>query len=205
VELQAHGHTADIDRPLSFEQDADDVAVLLAQLGVHKADIFGFSNGASTTLQIAIRHPELVNKIIVASTMYRRDGAYPWLWHSFTQPTIDQMPQPLRDAYLQINPDTAALHTMFERDVARMRSFRDIDEKDIASIQAPALIVIGDRDIVRPEHAVEMYRLMKHARLAILAGGLGEYMGEITTVKPGRREYPIVPIVEEFLGEPVTR
>src|SRR6267142_1431432 len=69
IEMQAHGHTADIDRPLSFEQDADDVAELLRQLHVASADIFGFSNGASTTLEIAIRHPELVNKIIVASTM----------------------------------------------------------------------------------------------------------------------------------------
>src|SRR5689334_17031450 len=58
VELQAHGHTADIDRPLSFEQDADDVAELLKQLHIEKADVFGFSNGASTTLEIAIRHPE---------------------------------------------------------------------------------------------------------------------------------------------------
>ena len=80
VELQAHGHTADIDRPLSFEQDADDVAALLQQLGIRQADIFGFSNGASTTLQIAIRHPGLIRKIIVASTMYRKDGAYQWLW-----------------------------------------------------------------------------------------------------------------------------
>lgn len=203
VELQAHGHTADIDRPLSFEQDADDVAALLAQLGIRKADIFGFSNGASTTLQIAIRHPELVGKIVVASTMFKRDGAYPWLWSSFTHPTLDQMPQPLRDAYLRINPDTDALRAMFERDVARMRSFRDIDEKDIQSIQAPALIIIGDRDVVRPEHAVEMYRLMKRARLAILPGGHGEYMGEITTVKPGHHDYPALPIIEEFLDEPV--
>src|SRR6187551_1524119 len=72
VEMQAHGHTADIDRPLSFQQDADDIAELLKQLNIDKANIFGFSNGASTTLQFAIRHPELVNKIIVASTMFNK-------------------------------------------------------------------------------------------------------------------------------------
>jgi pimeloyl-ACP methyl ester carboxylesterase len=205
VELQAHGHTADIDRPLSFEQDADDVAALLQQLGVRKADIFGFSNGASTTLQVAIRHPELVRKLVVASTMYRKDGAYQWLWDSFTHPTIDQVPRPLADALLQINPDTAALRTMFERDVARMRSFPDIEEAEISSIQAPTLIIIGDRDVVRPEHAVQMYRLMQHARLAILPGSHGEYMGEITTVKPGHHDYPALAIIEEFLDEPITR
>jgi len=75
VEMQAHGHTADIDRPLSFQQDADDIAALLQQLHIDKADIFGFSNGASTTLQFAIRHPEMANKIIVASTFYKKAGA----------------------------------------------------------------------------------------------------------------------------------
>lgn len=76
VEMQAHGHTADVDRAFSFEQDADDIAALLKYLKIAKADIFGFSNGASTTLQIAIRHPQIVNKIIVASTMYKKDGAF---------------------------------------------------------------------------------------------------------------------------------
>src|SRR6187401_924877 len=105
VEMQAHGHTADIDRPLSFEQDADDVAELLEQLNVDKADIFGFSNGASTTLEIAIRHPELVNKIIVASTMFNKSGAQPRFWEMMTHATFDQMPRALKDAYSQINPD----------------------------------------------------------------------------------------------------
>ncbi len=158
VELQAHGHTADIDRPLSFEQDADDVAALLRQLGIPKADIFGFSNGATTTLQIAIRHPELVRRIVVASTLYRKDGAYQWLWDSFGHIDYDEMPKQLADAYLQIDSDTAALHRMIDRDVARMRSFTDIGEEDIASIEAPALIVAGDHDIVRPERAGDTSR-----------------------------------------------
>src|SRR5258705_593627 len=181
VELQAHGHTADINRPLSFEQDADDVAELLKQLHISKADIFGFSNGASTTLEIAIRHPQLVNKIIVASTMYKKDGAYPWFWDMMAHPTFEGMPQPLKDAYLQINHDTNALYTMYKRDVARMQSFKDINEEDIKAINAPALIIIGDADVVRPEHAVEMYRLIPHARLAIFPVAHGEYIGEITT------------------------
>jgi pimeloyl-ACP methyl ester carboxylesterase len=204
VELQAHGHTADIDRPLSFEQDADDVAALLAQLGIPEADIFGFSNGASTTLQIAMRHPVLARRIVVASTMYRKDGAYQWLWDSFGHIDYDEMPRELADAYLQINPDTAALHTMIDRDVARMRSFRDISEEDIASIQAPALIIVGDHEVVRPEHAVAMYRAMQHATLMILPGGHGAYMGELTTLEPGRHDYPALAIIEEFLGDTST-
>ena len=201
VELQAHGHTADIDRPLSFEQDADDVAELLKQLRLSKADIFGFSNGASTTLELAIRHPELVNKIVVASTFYKKDGAYPWFWEGMKHPTFEQMPQPLKDAYLKINPDTNALYTMYKRDVARMQSFPEIKEEDLKAIKAPALIICGDNDVATPEHVVEMYRKLQHAKLVILPGGHGEYIGEITTIKPGRHEYPVVAVIEEFLGE----
>lgn len=201
VEMQAHGHTRDINRPLSFEHDADDIASLLKQLNISKADIFGFSNGASTTLEVAIRHPGLVNKIIVASTFYKKAGAQSWLWDMMAHPTFDGMPQPYKDAFLKINPDTNALHTMYERDVARMQSFKDIDEKDIRAIAAPALIIIGDRDVVRPEHAVEMYQQMQHAQLVILPGGHGDYIGEIATAKPGQKDYPALSIIEAFLNE----
>jgi pimeloyl-ACP methyl ester carboxylesterase len=202
VELQAHGHTADINRPLSFDQDADDVAELLKQLHINKADIFGFSNGASTTLVLAIRYPALVNKIIVASTMYKKAGSYPWFWEMIGNAKFEEMPQPLKDAYLQINPDTNALYTMFKRDVARMQSFKDMKEEDIRSIKAPALIIVGDKDVASPEHAVEMYRQMQHAKLMIMPGGHGDYMGEITTLKPGQNEYPALPVIEAFLNEP---
>jgi len=201
VELQAHGHTADIDRPLSFEQDADDVAELLKQLNISKADIFGFSNGASTTLEIAIRHPEIVNKIIVASTMYKKDGAYPWFWEMMKNPTFEGMPQPYKDAYLKINPDKEALYTMYKRDVARMQSFKDINEEDIKNIKAPALIIAGNKDVVRTEHCVEMYREMQHAQLVILPGGHGDYIGELATVKLGNTDYPALSIIETFLKE----
>jgi pimeloyl-ACP methyl ester carboxylesterase len=83
VELQAHGHTSDRNGPESFEQDADDVAELLKQLDIPKADIFGFSNGGSTALMVAIRHPERVSKLIAASAMYKRDGMHPWFWELY--------------------------------------------------------------------------------------------------------------------------
>jgi pimeloyl-ACP methyl ester carboxylesterase len=201
VEMQAHGHTADIDRPLSFEQDADNVAELLKQLGIGQTDVFGFSNGASTALEMAIRHPALVNKIIVASTMYKKDGSYPWFWEMIANAKFEEMPQAYKDAYLQINPDKEALYAMFKRDVARMQSFQDIKEEDIKAIKAPALIIMGDNDVASPEHAVEMYRLMRHAKLAIFPGGHGDYMGELTTLKPGQDEFPALPVIEEFLSE----
>ncbi len=205
VELQAHGHTADINRPLSFEQDADDVAALLKHLNIDKADILGFSNGASTTLQLAIRHPELVNKIIVASTFYKKDGAQPWFWDFMAKATFEGMPQPLKDAFLKLNPDSNALHRMYERDVTRMQSFRDISEELMKTIKAPAFIIIGDKDVVRPEHAVEMYRLLPHATLAILPGGHGDYIGEITTPWNNTLIAATVTMINKFLNEPAAQ
>ena len=201
VEMQAHGHTLDIDRPLSFEQDADDIAALLKHLNISKADIFGFSNGASTTLQIAIRHPEVVNKIVVASTMYKKAGSYPWFWEMMQKATFEEMPQPYKDAFLQINPDKDALHKCIERDVTRMQNFKDIREEDIKGIKAPALIIVGNNDVASPEHGVEMYRQMQKAKLLIVPGGHGDYIGELATLKPGNNEYPVVALIEDFLKE----
>ena len=201
VEMQAHGHTADIDRPLSFEQDADDVAELLKQLNIDSADIFGFSNGASTTLQLAIRHPERVRKIIVASTFYNKAGAQPWFFDMMANATFEGMPQPYKDTFLQINPDTNALHRMYERDVARMQSFPEITEAQMKTIKAPAFLIIGDADVVRPEHAVEMHRLLPKSRLAILPGGHGDYLGEITSLVDTTLIAATISMIEKFLIE----
>lgn len=199
VEMQAHGHTADIDRPLSFQQDADDIAGLLKHLNIDKADIFGFSNGASTTLQFAIRHPEMTNKIIVASTFYKKAGAPAWFWDMMSKPTFQGMPQVYKDEFLKINSHPDALYRMYERDVARMQSFPDISEEEIKSIKAPALIIIGDKDVTTPEHAAEMQRLMSNSRLAIIPGGHGDYIGEITTPQDSVLIAATVSMINKFL------
>lgn len=204
VELQGHGRTSERDTPYSFEQDADDVAALIKYLKLEKADIFGFSNGGSTALQVAIRHPELVNKLVIGSGMFKRDGAYPEFWEFMKEASIDNMPQPLKDAYLKVHPDPKGLVTMHDKDVERMRTFKDMKEEDIKSIQAPALIISGDQDIIRPEHAVEMMRLMPNARLAILPGGHGVYIGEMIMAKEGSKLPEMtVAIIEEFLNSRV--
>jgi len=199
VEMQAHGHTADIDRPLSFEKDADDIAELLKYLKIDKANIFGFSNGASTTLQFAIRHPELTNKIIVASTFYKKSGAPDWFWEMMANPTFAGMPQPYKDAFLKINPDTNALHRMYERDVARMQSFPDITDEQIRSIKVPALIIIGDKDVTTIEHANEMHKLISNSQLEIIPGGHGEYIGELTTPQDTTKIRTTVEMINNFL------
>lgn len=201
VEMQAHGHTADIDRPLSFQQDADDIAALLKELNIDSANIFGFSNGASTALQFAIRHPGMANKIIVASTFYKKTGAPAWFWDMMSKPTFEGMPQAYKDEYLKINNDTQALNRMYERDVARMQSFPDISEEHIKSIKAPAFIIIGDKDVTTPEHAVEMHRLIPNARLAIIPGGHGDYIGEVTTPQDSTLIAATVSLINKFLNE----
>ncbi|RYY09033.1 MAG: alpha/beta hydrolase, partial [Chitinophagaceae bacterium] len=153
VELQAHGRTKDIDRPLSFEQDADDIAALLTHLKIDKANVMGFSNGGTTTLQIAIRHPQLVRKIILASALFQRPGMQPGFFEGMKQASFDQMPQPLKDAFLEVNPDKQQLTQMFNRDVKRMNTFRDIPDSSIRSIKAPALVLNGNNEVVLAAHA----------------------------------------------------
>ena len=114
VELQAHGHTNDRNTDLTFEQDADDVAMLLANLKISKADFLGFSNGGQTTIEIALRHPALVNKIILASAFYKRNAVVPQFWEGFDHATLNDMPQVLQEGQLTANnnnPD--ALMNMF--------------------------------------------------------------------------------------------
>jgi pimeloyl-ACP methyl ester carboxylesterase len=202
IEEQAHGHTLDIDRPVSFENTADDVAALLKHLHIAKADMMGFSNGGTTTLQIAIRHPELVNKMILASTLTKRSGMPPGFFDGFDGVTLDVMPEALKAAYLAANPDPKGLQTMFNRDVARMKAFKDIPDTAIKAIQAPALIVNGATEIVLPDHALELSRLLPHARLLIMPGGHGEYMGEVE-FRNDQTKMPsvLVTMMEEFLQQ----
>lgn len=200
IELQAHGHTADIDRPLTFEQDADDVAALLKQLNISSADFLGFSNGGSTALQIAIRHAGIVRKLVVIAALYKRDGVYPWFWEFMPQASISNMPQALQEAYLSINPSQEGLLAMHNRDRDRMLAFTDWDDNHIRAIQAPALLLSGDRDVIRPEHIVDMYRLLPQAQLAILPGVHGECIGEITTTPPGYLLEFTVKMILDFLG-----
>jgi pimeloyl-ACP methyl ester carboxylesterase len=167
---RGHGRTADVDRPFSFEESADDTAALLRYLKVDRADFMGYSNGGTIGLQIAIRHPEIVRKMVVMSGMFRRDGANPEFWEGFKHARLETMPLELRDAYLKTAPHPEQLQSFFDKSVRRMQEFKDIPADQIRSIAAPTLVMIGDNDVVRPEHAVETFRLLPHAQLAVLPG-----------------------------------
>lgn len=203
VEEQAHGRTSDREAPVRFESSADDVAALLRHLGIPQADLFGFSNGASVALQVAVRHPGLVRKLVFASSMTRRDGARPELWQFMEQATFSDMPQALKDAFLRVNPDTALLRRMHDKDAERMENFKDVTDDLVRSVRAPTLIVVGDRDIVKPEHAVELSRLLPDARLLIVPGGHGDYVGEAVMTQEATRQPELTAaLIESFLGNP---
>lgn len=203
VELQAHGRTSDRNADLSFEQDADDIAALLKNLHIDKADFFGFSNGGTTTLQIAIRHPEIVNKIVLGSALAKRNGVPGWFWDFMKQAKLSTMPEQLKTAYKQVAPDSNGLQVMHDRDAKRMVNFKDIPDEQIKSINAPALLIIADKDVITPEHAIELHRQIANSELAIIPGGHGAYIGEITTLKPDTKESDfVVPMIEKFLDKP---
>ncbi|HOX82525.1 MAG TPA: alpha/beta hydrolase [Chryseolinea sp.] len=202
VELQAHGRTGDRNSDLSFEQDADDVAALLKNLSIEKTDILGFSNGGNTALQIAIRHPQLCNKIIAASMLLKRDGAMPQFWEFMENGTFEQMPQAYKNAFIKVNPDSAKLMTMYQKCANRMINFKDFPDEQIKSIQSQVLIINGDADVATSEHVVAMEKLIPNCKLAIIPGGHGAYLGEITTLKKDYQDSDFsVPMIENFLHE----
>lgn len=202
LELQAHGRTNDRNTDLTFEQDADDVATLLKNLNIDKADFFGFSNGGTTTLQIAIRHPEIVDKIILGSALAKRNGVPDWFWGFMAQAKLENMPEQLKYGYKKVAADTNGLQIMHDRDAKRMVNFKDISDEQIKSIKAPTLIIIGDKDVITPEHALELHRQIANSALAIIPGGHGQYIGEITTLTPDFKESDlVVPMIENFLDK----
>jgi pimeloyl-ACP methyl ester carboxylesterase len=171
VELQGHGHTADIDRPLSYEQLADDTAALLGHLGVSVADVYGYSLGGGVALRLAMRHPDLVRKLVVVSASYASAGLHPEALPAIEQLTPEMlMGTPWYEAYISVAPDPAAFPTL----VARMKQL-DLTpyawpRAALQAITAPTLIVIGDADGTTPEHAVDMFRLRGGGVFGDIAG-----------------------------------
>jgi pimeloyl-ACP methyl ester carboxylesterase len=160
-ELQGHGHTADIDRPMSLEQMADDTAAAIRQLGIGPADIFGYSMGAAVALHVALRHPDVVRKLVLASVTYTLSGIHPGLMDGLGEMRPEMMHgSPWHAEYLRIAPEPGAFATLFAKKTQMDRGIQDIPAEAIRAIAAPTLLIIGDSDLVRPEHAVEMFRLL---------------------------------------------
>lgn len=205
-ELQAHGRTADIERPLSMEAMADDVAAALKQLGVARADLFGYSMGAGVALRVAIRHPEVVGKLVLASVAYTEAGLHPGLMDGLGDMKPEMMyGSPWHDEYTRIAPDPAYFDTFFAKKGEMDKATKDLPAETIRAIEAPALLIYGDSDIMRPEHAVEMFRLFGGGRMGDSPEGLPDSQ---LAILPGTSHVSLVyrpelllPIIPAFLDD----
>jgi len=172
VEQQGHGRTADTDRPLTYEQMADDTAAFLGFLGVDQVDVFGFSMGGGIAWQLVIRHPELVRKLVTGSSTYTRAHGYVEAMGDLAQTFTPAMfaGTPIEAGYKAVAPHPEEFSTLVRKVQQLTMESTDIPVEVIQGIAAPTMVIIGDADIIRPEGAAELFRL--------LGGGVpGDYVG----------------------------
>jgi pimeloyl-ACP methyl ester carboxylesterase len=172
VEQQGHGHTADIDRPLRTELMADDTLALLQHLGIEKVDFFGYSMGGDVAMKIAYHHPERVRKLVAAGgTSYNLEGLHPGMMEG-----LEDMPPealegtPWKEAYDRVAPNPTDWAKLVAKKNEMDRQYQPWTPEQIQSIKAPVLIMVGDSDIVRPEHVVDMFRLVGGGVVGDLVG-----------------------------------
>jgi pimeloyl-ACP methyl ester carboxylesterase len=208
VDLQAHGRTADIDRPITYEAMGDDAYALIEYLGLGKADVMGYSLGGGTALRLAIQHPEAVDRLVVVSTPFKRDGWYPEILKAMDQmgpQAAEQMKRsPIYESYSRIAPRPQDWTRLIDKVGDLLR--RDYDwSREVAAIKAKTLIVFGDADSVPAAHVTEYYRLLGGSQGD--AGWTGEKMSRNRlAILPGLTHYDIVyapefaATVTRFLG-----
>ena len=207
-ELQGHGRTADIDRPLTLEGMADDVVAAIRQLGLVQVDLLGYSMGMAVALHVAVRHPEVLHKLILVSGTYKMSGIHPGLMEGLGQMKPEMMyGSPFHEEYMQTAPHPENFNQLFQKKTEMDRQIKDLSDEDIRSIKAPVLIVLGDSDLVRPEHAVEMFRLLGGGVFGDTPAGLPDSQLAIlpgtSHVSIAARADWLVPMILEFLDAPV--
>jgi pimeloyl-ACP methyl ester carboxylesterase len=209
VELQGHGHTADIDRPMSYELMADDIAALIGHLGHDHADLFGYSLGGGVALQTAVRHPGVVGRLVLASTAYARAGWYPEVLAGMASVNAEAartwVGSPMHDAYVKVAPKPDDWPTVADKVGELLRQEYDWSAA-VAALTAPTLIVVGDADSIRPAHVVEMFGLLGGGKAD---GAMGGRPPSQLAVLPATTHFTIVtridlliPIVTPFLDAP---
>ena len=159
VDQRGHGRTGDLPGPITYEALADDAAAVLADAGVPKADVMGYSMGAAAALQLALRHPERVDHLVLASTSFNEAGNLP----GFAQMMDGVTPEvfagtPMEAEFKRLAPDPDAFASVVNK-IKVMDHGQDWPAEQIRALTSPTFIIVGDHDIVRPEHAVELYRL----------------------------------------------
>jgi pimeloyl-ACP methyl ester carboxylesterase len=203
VEMQGHGRTADIDRDITPENLSDDVAALLDQLKIPKADVLGYSLGAGAAMQCAIRHPEKVRKVVVISYPFRRDGWDKQVTDALSQLTADAFKgSPMEAEYKRLNPNPAGFASFVKHVVASNAVAWDFGADKFKATKAPMFFINGDADGVRLEHLAEMYRLKGGG----MSGDIGPRSESRVAVIPNTthvtlmsRMSMIVPMINDFL------
>lgn len=184
LELQGHGRTTDIDRPITYPNLADDVAAFMDAVGLQKADVFGYSMGAGVGLQLAIRHPDKVNKLVAASVAYDTDGFQPEFKAAIPQWTVEMFLQtPFAGQYRRLSPTPDSFPALARKLIAAEQEPISWGE-DVKRLKTPVLIIAGDADGYTLEHLVSLFRL--------LGGGV---MGEMGKPLPASR-LAILPATE---------
>ena len=208
-DLQGHGRTAHIDRPLRPEHLADDVAVLIAQLGAERADVMGYSLGGAVTWRLAIQHPQRVRRSVVISAACRRNGSFPEVVAAFEAfsgelaPMIE--PSPAGQHYARVAPRPGDWRLHIERTADMLHADFDWTE-EVGRIEAPTMLVFADSDSVMPDHVAELFRLRGGGLQDAGWDGAHKPAARLA-VLPGRTHYDIleapglVDAVLPFLGE----
>ena len=162
IEAQGHGHTPDTDSALTYESMADRVAELLRQLRIGRADFMGYSMGGGTAMYLAVRHPTLVRKFVyIGGASYSPDGFYPQLMEGEAKMTAkDLAGTPWQKAYARIAPNPQDWPKLVEKIKQLDLNWKGLGDADLRAIKSPALLIVGDADVVRPEHVVQMLRLL---------------------------------------------
>ena len=188
VELQGHGHTADLDRPLTFEGMADDITALIKHLRIEQSDVMGYSLGGGVALQRAIRHPKFVRKLVLVSATFKRDGWYPEVLAAMAQmgPAAAERIKhsPLYQLYPNVNWDV-----LFTKLADPLK--KDYDwSKEVAAIKSPTMILFADADAVRPAHIVDFFALLGGGQKDASLDGSGRPVAQLA-ILPGLTHYNI--------------
>ncbi|MCU1504567.1 MAG: mhpC, partial [Ilumatobacteraceae bacterium] len=175
VEMQGHGHTADIDRVPTLDALASDVVGLLDELGTERADMLGFSLGGLVGLEIAVHHPQVLGRLVAAAAHVRPNGYHAEIFDEELFATSDKVPTPadfqaMVDSYRAVAPDPDHFHDFMAKQSAVARTITGWTDEQLAGIRSPTLVMIGDRDFVRIEHGAEMLELIPGSQLAVLPG-----------------------------------
>jgi pimeloyl-ACP methyl ester carboxylesterase len=157
---QGHGRTADAPRAMSYEQFGDDAAALLQTLEIERADVMGYSQGGGVALQLALRHPERVSKLVTLSATYRQDGWYPSVLQALAGLSGDLFTDtPVGEAFRGHTTDRAAFDAYIDKMRVLNLEDQQISDAQMRTIRAKTMVIVGDADGVKPEHAVAMFKL----------------------------------------------